>query len=550
VARKDPSAPLAMALAICTAITAAAALTATADRYDPVTDKELASDARLARPVSVECARIYLGDLAERMTAQTGEAISADETSGASDLRIMASVREVPAWRVMAGVTGLLSYRLALWQWERKGEPGAAEYRLVRTRGAQSWPHALRERAQSEFERLTSARMRDTFRTPEQWTERLADPTPVTIEERAGWGLQVFAATLPEDAQKAVLRGEAKARLTVSRLPPWGKRLVEDLYNRMRPWRTLPDGSTAPAPFPEDLVAYTSHGRDPTPTLFIEMGDMGGYGYVGGDPLAVAFRNHVAGAWLGDADVPEHTALETAKLAATAKHELAKHPPLDHPWVALAERTDVPLLALAPVGRASRSFASEGAGTLGGYLRALGRRDYAIHKWRHGLLLVTYAAWFRDEQELHPCSWPVVRRLREACRSNSGLPTLGALVRVAVDLTPEQLDVLSDDWAPAKSLIPIRSTLEALDRDPELHRQLRDSGKATIKGPAARRAAASIGSIAISAVERVSLAVRTVGADGDRQLAFDVLFYDKSGNRLGGNLPRFAIHRPWAPHPD
>ncbi|MBM3496371.1 MAG: hypothetical protein FJX72_18930 [Armatimonadetes bacterium] len=166
------------------------------------------------------------------------------------------------------------------------------------------------------------------------------------------------------------------------------------------------------------------------------------------------------------------------------------------------------------------------------------------------MLLVTYAAWFRDEQELHPCSWPVVRRLREACRSNSGLPTLGALVRVAVDLTPEQLDVLSDDWAPAKSLIPIRSTLEALDRDPELHRQLRDSGKATIKGPAARRAAASIGSIAISAVERVSLAVRTVGADGDRQLAFDVLFYDKSGNRLGGNLPRFAIHRPWAPHPD
>ncbi|MBM3496372.1 MAG: hypothetical protein FJX72_18935 [Armatimonadetes bacterium] len=64
--------------------------------------------------------------------------------------------------------------------------------------------------------------------------------------------------------------------------------------------------------------------------------------------------------------MPEHTALETAKLAATAKHELAKHPPLDHPWVALAERTDVPLLALAPVGRASRSFASEGAGTLGG----------------------------------------------------------------------------------------------------------------------------------------------------------------------------------------
>jgi hypothetical protein len=40
----------------------------------------------------------------------------------------------------------------------------------------------------------------------------------------------------------------------------------------------------------------------------------------------------------------------------------------------------------------------------------------------------------------------------------------------------------------------------------------------------------------------VSLAVRTIGADDQRQLALDVFLYDRTGNRIGGNLPRFPIY--------
>lgn len=247
------------------------------DRPQPVTDTDLASDARLSRPVTILCARLHVGDLAERIAGQTGLPITADDSSGAADRRIMVSVRGLPAWKVMAGLTGLLSYKMALWQWERIGDTGAAAYRLVRTRGAQSLAQRLAEQAQSEFEDLAFRRMRDTYRTAQQWTERLADPTPVTIEERSGWGLQIFNATLPEDAQKSVLRGEVKARVPTSRLPPWWKRLVEDLYNRGRPWRRLPDGSTAPGAVPGRCrglyVIRARSDSDPVP------GD-GGYGRI------------------------------------------------------------------------------------------------------------------------------------------------------------------------------------------------------------------------------------------------------------------------------
>ncbi len=500
--------------------------------------------------MTILCARLHVGDLAERIAAQTGLPITADDGSGAADRRIMVSVRDVPAWKVMAGLTGLLSYKMALWQWERTGDTGAAEYRLVRTRGAQSLAQRLAEQAQSEFEDLAFRRMRDTYRTAQQWTERLADPTPVTIEERSGWGLQMFNATLPEDAQKSVLRGEVKARVPTSRLPPWGKRLVEDLYNRGRPWRRLPDGSTAPAPFPEDVMAYTSYGRDPTPTLFLEMGDMGGYGYCGGNPLAEAFRKKAADASIGDGDLRESAPLEKTSMAGAERHELQKHGPFDPVWVDLAEQADVPLIALAPVGRESSSFSREGATTLGGYLHSLHARDHAIHKWRNRVLLITYAGWFRDAEEVHSCPWAMVRQLRDACRANGGFPTLEALVRTAADLSPEQLAVLSDDWPPADSLIGIRSALRFLDGHPDPLRELRDKGSVTLTGPSARAAAASLAFVNVSDADRSAVAVQTTGASGDSHLAVQVFAYDRSGNLLGGRMPRFPIWPPWAPISD
>jgi hypothetical protein len=525
------------------AATVCAALAASGERFEPVADDDLARDPRLGRPVTVECARVYVGDLVERIAAQTGTSLQADDATGASDRRVLVSVRGTPAWKVMASLPGLFSYRLALWRWERTGSGDAAQYRLTRTRGAQSCADRLAEEAQTEFERMTAERMAASYRSDDEWAQRLSDPTPVRIEERGGWGLQVFRTALPENVQTKVLRGEVRAVIPVEQLPAWGRRLVEDLYARTRPYRRLPDGGTEPVPFPGEVVAYTMADGYPTPSLFLEMGAMGGYCYAGGLPLKRAFAKRMAEAWFAGADHPEDGDQEAAKLAAAPRHDLDKRIARSDPrWVDLAEMTDVPMLAVAPVGRMSRSFASDRTATLGTYLAALRERDYAAHKWRHGVLLVTHAAWFRDRQEVSPCPWSVVRRLREDCRAGGGLPSLDGLIRVAVDLSPEQLDALSDDWEPAESLLAPRGAFQALDRDPELRRRLRDSGNATIKGPAARAAASSIPVVDISAVESVSLAVRTIGADDQRQLALDVFLYDRTGNRIGGNLPRFPIY--------
>jgi len=513
--------------------------------FEPVTDAQLRSDARLGRPVTSAYARIYVGDLADKLSAQTGVAIEADCVSGASDRRVMVSVRDRPAWQVMSALVGLYSYKLAVWRWERRYVGGVPEYRLVRTRGAQAFAARLAETAQSEFERVTAEAIASSRRTPEQWVARLADPSPVSVEERAGWGLQVFATALPEDVQKSVLRSDLRATIPVEQLPAWGRRLVEDLYKAMRPQVGLAGGGFAPAPFPKAIVAYTSRRDAVTPTLFLEMGDMGGYGYSGGLPLEDAFRKHVADLWIGDDDTRLNAEQEAGPCSGSPKHELDKRVhKFDEVWVGLAERTDVPLLAIAPNGRVAKSFPDDRVFTLGDYLRALARRDHAVHKWRHGILLVTHAGWYHTPEEVHACAWDEVRRLREACAANDGLPTMEALLRMASRLSAEQLEVLSDDWAPAKSLTPVRPILTAIYRDEEARTRLISDGSVSFRGPSARALASGLGHTAGDQVASVVIEAAVVREGANRHLALTVTFRDGRGNRLGGSMPRFPAQAP------
>ncbi len=510
-------------------------------RFEPVTDRDLSGDPRLAHSVSAAYARVYVGDLATRLQEQSGVDIAADTASGASDRRVLISVRDRPAWKVMSALASLLSYRLALWQWERRYLDGVAQYRLVRTRGAQALPARLNDEAQNELERLTAEAISASRRSHDEWLARLADPTPVSVEERAGWGLQVFATALPEDVQKAVLRGETRAKLPVDELPAFGRRLVEDLYRSMRPQTRRADGEITPAPMPTEIVADTSRGRGPTASLFLEMGSMGGYSYSGGLPLANAFRARLEHMWIGDGDRKSNEAEESRAMSVGVRHELAKALlRYDPRWVELAERTDVPVLALAPTGRDSASFASDRVFSLRDYLGALVSRDYAIHKWRHDMLLITYAGWFRESQEVHACPWEAVRALRKACTDNEGLPPLDVLIRLAADLTPEQLQTLSDDWKPAESLIPIRGLLTAINRDDGLRTKLVTSGTLTLRGRPAGSLASGVSHVPADRVASLLVRATVVRTDGGHHLVITALFRDAQENNLGGWTARFS----------
>jgi hypothetical protein len=194
-------------------------------------------DARLQRKVSLQFKAVALSQLCQKLSAETGIALSAGRGVTDDNLTIFCTGR--PLREVMRQVAELLGFT-----WERSGEEGAYRYRLVQPLRAQLLEEELRNRDRDAALIALDAQMRERYQSvlglsPEEAQESKVGEKGEKISGLAWGPAQLYFSLSPEET--ATLRGGQKLRFGGSPASaPWG-----DADEGVSVQRSLPEGMEA-----------------------------------------------------------------------------------------------------------------------------------------------------------------------------------------------------------------------------------------------------------------------------------------------------------------
>lgn len=445
-----------------------------------ITPEYRADDRRLDKGVNLRYTRISVGDLLEELSRQTGVELSAGSRDGSADAEVFARTSNCRLADVMDGLWSLLSYKRSEYSWVRSGEAGHYSYRLTRPKAAQTLAGRLRNLTQELFEehaeRMLSAAeadpaqrepivrnmVNDIFGADESLVKGLL------ASQRAWSGLATFREALSADERLRVLRGQGEiTRVPMSRLSDKGREFVLSVWRGFHGFERKADGATEAIPEPTSIYFRADRGiaREVSPTLWIEIERIGAYGYLGGMPLERAVRKRVGDMWplVDDAptDALEHRAVAPMPGSAPIKDATVERArAMEARLSQLSDFSGIPILGRLPHDALLDPGLPSDL-TVGAYLASLHERTpYMQWKWRHGVLLVDYPAWFQDETELVPHSITV--QLRRVAAEHDGYLPLTDVIKTARALTQDQLNRLGDEFATMHSIAYNREILLAL----------------------------------------------------------------------------------------
>ncbi len=440
-----------------------ALLPALPGRADEVTAAMRKADPRLQTRVTLRSPRILIGELLERLSRQSGVALSADDETAAGGDAVAVSLRDVPLADALDALWSLFSYKHMEWDWRRspvKGEQGKYAYRLARPNYARSQAERLKEQVQADFEAQAQQLFAALDMPPDQLKEAAKHDLlmdSLLDDGRVRPAMRVLA-NLPPGALTAMLRGGPSIVMPVSQLPQQSQQALEEA-------RTWLAAKFASDHVPEEMIKKgtpvptrigISVSRDPdqvAPGLYIDTG-MGSGDYFGGGYMEVPWRQKMNAQWMLPKDAVEDPA--SARALAAPKQPLppssGRHPLADY-LLRSSDAAQVPLIARIPQdldettnqGTLSQMPAAK---TVGAFLEGVTKRPVTLqHKWRGGVLLLTCQNWFMSESEDTRLPWAEVKRLRDAEATGDGFLPLGELAHAAAVLNAAQMHRLSE-WFP------------------------------------------------------------------------------------------------------
>ncbi len=526
-------------------------------RADRITPEMLRDDPRLATTVSLASEDISISELTAQLAARAHITVASDDRDPAAQEHLAVFLRDVPLGDAMNALWSLMSYRRAEWLWSRQGTPGAYRYVLVRPLAARRFAEGLVNWMQDTFEAQAALLEKAALLSPEQRAAFIhahvadlfwpaGDPTDMQLKVDRFWdGLVVFQECLSPEARLAVLRGAQVPPIPVSSLSERGRSFVRAEWERAHATRSLGGGRTEPVPMPDAITVFTTHaGGTAAPNLVIQLGQIGGYAYVGGVRLEDAFTAKLESLWNNDGDVSKSPLTDQRIPPAKPGAPPANiRPPFDqHKSTAapalrqLSERMPLSLIARLPENDGAYPQPMDGK-TLRDYLSDLRNRFHLMTKWRGDVLLLSSTTWYMREAALVPQQ--IVKRLRAAQESGHGLLPLKDLAYAASRLTPAQLDHLSGEIPALQVALRWRELLAPLGESPLLlSRATSDRGlPVTDELRAALRGNATLSKILDQVAWR---ALRLVVEDGQengtafRRIRLDLQAPDASWKRIAG----------------
>ncbi|MCX6361709.1 MAG: hypothetical protein NT029_18035 [Armatimonadetes bacterium] len=203
-----------------------------------------ADDPALTRHVATRMGRTSIGELLDRLREQTSIDLACTDQDRSGDPSIVADIRDAQVWQVMDALRSLVSYRGAMWVWERTPTSSGFRYRLRRPKPAQDLAGSVRDWAQAQFEQSLEVLIAAAQASPEArkagagtlnaalWRDPNENADKLLRDERCWDGFRCVADALPTDERGAALRRGVSKQMPVSDLPPPTQEFV------MREWRT------------------------------------------------------------------------------------------------------------------------------------------------------------------------------------------------------------------------------------------------------------------------------------------------------------------------
>ncbi|HTE18556.1 MAG TPA: hypothetical protein VK689_09275, partial [Armatimonadota bacterium] len=181
----------------------------------------LESEPRLERRVTLSERRIYLGELLERISAQTGTHLKADDRSAPiSGYQVTVTVWDQPARDVLDALARLYSAPPDRWFWAKEGRDGEERYVLHNTLPA-TQVDSVHEASVEEYVLSEHQRLRGFYSLPPERRAALAatDPALRALSDPLAEMHFSFVSSLSSSEVRAILWGK-RLSLPASRLTP------------------------------------------------------------------------------------------------------------------------------------------------------------------------------------------------------------------------------------------------------------------------------------------------------------------------------------------
>jgi hypothetical protein len=463
----------------------------------------LREDSRLKQEVTISRQRVYIGELVQILSEQTGISLQADGKDGAADQILTVFADKTPVVDMMNSIWSLLSYNGATYRWVRDGDGKQTpySYRLIRPEAAQKFPATIRQRIQEDMMRNIEDAVQHVDKSGDELDE-VIQKNPIMEylrDTRMKQALEGMGELTTAEERANLLNGDYRSikgnlrEFAVDKLSPAMKNYVDkemEFRRSLNPHLQI----YSPTNF---YLTYKLSGPSLTPNLSVVFGDkqmVSGNTVMGGKLVENRWQDELFDLWTlpGDetASDKEGTKISDAEL----KEDVGKRPENPSPFeprlkgsttgkealLHLREfhrRTKIPVVARLW----EQTFLPDPKGlTIAEFLKPLSR-NRQVYKWRDGTLIITYFGHLQRDDLVVPWKaheFIITERAKDPGRKLS----LAAICELMSTLTDDHLKLLDEQYNQKfyTTIIGYRDLFAPIHRRPEVIARLVQGTKVPI----------------------------------------------------------------------
>jgi len=421
-------------------------------------------DTRLNTPVTFDADRVYLGEVLEKVSAQTGVSVSIPDEDLNSGIPLTCHLKKIPLADFMNSVWSLVGFSKATWQINVDTQQNTPSYQLLPTAASRALIERLNKETEQYSGNFANLLLKMQAMTPQ---ERQANVHPLAkamlmdddtiaksyVKESQAtehfWSMmRLFVTELNQEQQAQVFRGDTVS-LSLKNLNSVDQELVRAssghsyiIHNGIRTENT-----------PDTIrFAFTRYSggnkKHMARNLCIGVGNARGFTtdvYMGA--MEYSLNLLVYEGWIlpGDLRTPEVEKQSIHSLPILPEENMWRHaPPIDLLLTQLTDSLNVSFVGVLPEDNGDRTAISSGK-SAEQCLEDLHTRANLMHKWRDGILLFNYPVWFYGDDAQY--SYALVKQLRENKRRNTGHSLmLSDIADAVLTLTDAQVKRLAKEF--------------------------------------------------------------------------------------------------------
>jgi len=444
------------------------------------------ADPRLNTSVNVDVDRMYLGELLEKISAQTDVSVSMPANDPFSGIPITCHVKNLPLADFMNSLWSLVGYTKATWKITIDSQRKPLRYVLLPTPDA----HALPARLNAETEKATTKlwdldtkiskltpRERQAYIHPlseamlmetDEWAKMFLQDSPMTND---AWARFSMVETELTPAQQEQLQQGIGIAIPLSHLTPAHQDLMRAFVHHTYIEK---DGVRTELPPPDKVTFILSRSLGGTQVLmrdlYMDVGTgegFGGVGFMGA--MSLGLKRILAEKWILPGDA-KSSGKESSIINSLPKFPIGSAwenvSGLDLVLTQVAAAQDVSYIAIVPDGGGA-TFSVLGK-TLEQCFADFRRGAGLIHKWRNNVLLLNYETWFYGDDGASP--YDVVKQLRETykLRRDDQQMVIPVIADGVVALTDAQAKRLANEFPEVAASVRLRPIFLLYKKYPEI----------------------------------------------------------------------------------